>query len=95
MVLDFLDAIFTLIWVRAGLAQETNPLLHRLVNEHRVWSTVAKLALTLVGSLLLWRTRHRPLALIGILVTFVVYHAVLIHHLRSSSELILQLTGLH
>lgn len=93
IVLNVLDALFTLFWVRAGLARETNPLLRWLVNEHPVWFTVTKLALVLLGTFVLWRSRHRPLAVIGIGLIFIVYCAILIHHLSSSSALLVRLGG--
>jgi len=94
LVLNSLDAIFTLYWVRAGLATEANPLLSWLVNQHPIAFTLAKFALVLLGSILLWRLRHRALAVVGIVLVFLAYYGILLHHLRSSSHLILSLSGL-
>jgi hypothetical protein len=93
MVLNVLDVVFTLFWVHAGLARETNPLMRWLVDEHPVAFTLSKLALVGLGTLLLWRARRRALAVVGIVAVFLVYYAILIHHLRASSTLVLRLLG--
>ena len=51
--LNLLDAIFTLIWVNAGLASEANPLLAEIVRDHPVAFAVVKLGLVAGGSSLL------------------------------------------
>ena len=81
LVLNLADAVFTLYWVGAGLAREANPLLAELVSEHPLGFALAKLGLVGLGSLLLWRLRHRPLAVVSIFCTFLVYYLVLLHHL--------------
>jgi hypothetical protein len=85
LVLNLFDAVFTLIWVRAGLAREANELLRVLVEEHALAFVGVKLALVSLGSLLLWRLRERPAAVIGIFAAFLVYYAILLYHLQFSS----------
>lgn len=80
LVLNLLDALFTLTWVMSGLASEANPFLHELVHRHPVSFVAAKLALVGLGSLLLWRLRSRPLAVVGIFVAFLAYYALLLVH---------------
>lgn len=80
LVLNLLDAVFTLIWVFSGLATEANPFLHELVHHHPVVFVLAKLALVGLGSLLLWRLRRRPLAVVAIFVGFLAYYALLLVH---------------
>jgi len=82
IALNVLDAAFTLVWVRAGRAEEANLLLRELVNDHPVWFVVVKLALVYLGSFLLWRSRHRTAAVIGIFVAFLAYYSVLLYHLH-------------
>jgi hypothetical protein len=79
--LNLLDAIFTLTWINAGLASEANPLLAEIVRDHPVAFAVIKLGLVAGGSLLLWRYRTRPLAVIGIFVAFLVYYLLLLYHI--------------
>ncbi len=88
LVLNLIDAVLTLFWVGAGLADEANPLLADLVENHPLFFALAKLGLVGLGSLLLWWLRDRPLAVIGIFAAFVVYYLILLHHLRFLSQLV-------
>ena len=88
LVLNLLDALFTLVWVRWGLAREANTLLDELVNEHAVGFVLTKLGLVSLGSWLLWNRRDRPLAVIAIFIAFVLYYLVLLYHLQYASGLI-------
>jgi hypothetical protein len=88
MVLNVLDALFTLLWVRAGLATEANALMSNLVENHAVLFLVTKIGLVSLGSLLLWRQRTRPIAVIAIFVVFLAYYFVLLYHLEYMSVLI-------
>lgn len=80
LVLNLLDAVFTLIWVWAGLAREANPVMRELVHHHPVAFAATKLALVGLGSLLLWHWRERPLAVVAIFVAFLAYYALLLAH---------------
>ena len=88
LVLNLLDAVFTLTWVGTGLASEANPFLHELVHAHPVAFVTAKLALVGLASLLFWRLRQRPLAVIGIFVGFLVYYALLLVHVDYLSTVV-------
>lgn len=88
IVFNLLDAVFTLFWVRAGLAQEANEVMRMLVNEHAVLFVVAKLALFSLSSMLLWRLRNHATAVVALFVAFVLYYLVLLHHLTFSSLLV-------
>jgi hypothetical protein len=88
IVFNLLDAVFTLFWVRAGLALEANEVMRMLVNEHAVLFVVAKLALFSLSSLLLWRLRNHATAVVALFVAFVLYYLVLLHHLTFSSLLV-------
>ena len=93
LVLNLLDALFTLLWVRAGLAEEANSLMRQLVHEHAIGFVAVKLGLVSLGSLLLWQRRHHASAVIAIFVAFLAYYAVLLHHIRYSSLLVRALLG--
>lgn len=82
LLLNLLDAIFTLWWVGTGAAVEANALLRDLVVDHPMHFVLTKLGLVSFGSLLLWRLRQHPLAVIAIFGAFFVYYLVLLHHLR-------------
>ena len=81
LALNLLDAMFTLVWINAGLAREANPLLAEIVRDHPVVFAVVKLGLVAGGSLLLWRYRSRPLAVVGIFTVFLVYYLLLLYHI--------------
>ena len=88
LVLNLLDAVFTLLWVYAGLATEANPFLDELVHEYPLPFMLAKLALVGLGSLLLWRLRQRPLAVVAMFVAFLAYYALLLVHIDYLSLLL-------
>jgi hypothetical protein len=91
IVLNLVDALLTLWWVRWGLATEANPLLATIVEDHAVLFVTGKLTLVSLGTLLLWRRRHHPLAVIGIFAAFLTYYSVLLFHLQYASNLLRQL----
>ena len=88
LVLNLIDAIFTLFWFYAGLAREGNPLLAGVLFDHPVIFAIVKLALVSLGSILLWRYRYRPSAIIAIFIAFMVYYALLIYQVEFFSRLI-------
>ena len=88
LALNLLDAIFTLVWVTAGLADEANPLLATLVRDNPLIFTAVKLSLVGGGSWLLWQQRRRPLAVVGIFGVFLTYYFLLLIHVGYLSLLI-------
>ena len=88
LALNLLDAVFTLTWIHAGLAREANPLLAGLVRDYPVTFSLVKVGLVALGSLLLWRYRSRPLAVVGIFLVFLVYYLLLIYHIGFLSLLL-------
>ena len=87
IVLNLLDAILTLLWVRLGIAEEANMLMRDLVNDQALAFVLAKIGLVSLGSILLWRNRHRPLAVVAIFVSFLAYYFVFLYHLTFWSQL--------
>jgi hypothetical protein len=88
IVLNLLDAVFTLFWVRAGLAVEANALMRDLVDNHAFLFVTTKIVLVSLGSWLLWKRRAHPVAVIAIFVAFLAYYLVLLYHLQYSSLLV-------
>lgn len=80
LVLNLLDAVFTLVWVGSGQAEEANPLLRELVVARPVLFVAAKLGLVGLASALLWRLRARPLAVVAIFAAFLLYYLLLLWH---------------
>lgn len=91
VVMNVIDAVLTLYWVRGGFATEANPLMEQIVTHNGLLFVVCKIALVVLGSTLLWRYRRTPLAVLGIFAAFLVYYAVLLMHLRFASLLVGQL----
>ena len=88
LVLNLVDMALTLAWVGAGFAREANPLLRDLVRDAPVVFAAAKLGLVAGGSWVLWRLRERGTAVVAIFIAFLVYYAVLLHHLRFLGRLL-------
>jgi hypothetical protein len=88
LVLNLIDALLTLFWVRAGLAAEANTLMDELVNENAVLFVLVKVSLVGMGSWLLWRQRQSPIAVVAIFVAFMTYYAILLYHLQYASSLV-------
>jgi len=88
LVLNLLDAIFTLVWVRFGYAREANLMIDRLVERHAVAFIAVKLGLVGMGSWLLWQRRNHPTAVVAIFVAFVAYYLVLLYHVQYAATLV-------
>lgn len=88
LVLNLLDAVFTLLWVGGGLAREANPFIAELVEDHPLGFVTVKTVLVAGGSWLLWERREHPYAVVAIFAGFVAYYAVLVHHVQYASGLV-------
>jgi hypothetical protein len=88
LVLNLIDAVLTLFWVRAGLAREANSLLRDLVNDHAVTFVVVKLGLVSLGSWFLWSRRNHAIAVVSIFISFLAYYLILLYHLQYTSLLV-------
>lgn len=87
LVLNLIDAVLTLFWVRLGLADESNTLIDELVKEHALLFIAVKLGLVGMSSWLLWNRRNSPLAVIGIFAAFVTYYLIVLYHVQYASGL--------
>lgn len=83
LVFNLLDAVLTMIWVESGRATEANPLLEPLLSASPVVFVLAKMSLVSLGVLLLWRLRDRVSAAVALVVTAVIYGAVVAYHLSA------------
>ena len=81
LVLNLLDAVFTLILVNAGVAVEANPLMESALAVSPVSFMLAKLTLVSLGILFLWRMRTNRFAAFAIIGSVVVYTVVIAYHL--------------
>ncbi len=88
IILNLLDSIFTLIWIRTGVAEEANIFLKNLASDNAVVFMFVKIGLVSLGSLILWRYRRHPFAVTGLFLVFMTYSLVLIYHLQFLSLMI-------
>jgi hypothetical protein len=88
LVLNLLDAIFTLVWVRWGFAREANLMIDRLVERHALAFIAVKLGLVGMGSWLLWQRRNHATAVVAIFIAFMAYYMVLIYHVQYAATLV-------
>ena len=88
LVLNLIDAVLTLFWVRSGFADEANTLMDELVNGNALLFVLVKISLVGMGSWRLWRHRQSPFAVVGIFVAFMAYYVILLYHLQYASGLI-------
>ncbi len=87
VVLNLLDAMFTLVYTRSGVATESNPLMDQVLAASPVLFMMAKLSLVSLGVLVLWRLRERRAARFGLLATSVAYTTLLAYHLSGVHHL--------
>ena len=80
VLLNLLDAVFTLVWVESGVATEANLLLEAILSRSAIAFVVVKMSLVSMGVLLLWRQRQRRLAVYGIRLSFAAYNSLLLYH---------------
>ena len=88
LVLNLLDALFTLVWVRFGFAREENLMIDRLIDHQPLVFIAVKLGLVAMGSWLLWQRRDRPTAVVAIFVAFLVYYLILLYHVQYAATLV-------
>lgn len=88
VVLNLLDAMFTLAYTQVGLAREANPLLEPVLADSPVGFVLVKLGLVSLGVALLWRLRHRATACVGLIAGGVAYSSLLLLHLSAVPALV-------
>ena len=75
-VLNYVDALFTLVWVGLGVASEANPLMETLVHDPILFVAV-KVAIVSLGCYLLHRYSHKRFAQWAIRIGFASYMCIL------------------
>ena len=88
IILNLLDAICTLVWIRAGVASEGNPLMDQAMSHGPVGFMVVKLALVSLSVGLLWRLRHRRAAATALVTSAIAYSAIMLVHLSTARVLV-------
>jgi hypothetical protein len=88
LALNVVDTVFTLIWIRTGIATEGNPLMAAALAWHPLGFVTAKLALVSLGVYALWLRRERGAAFAGLVGSAVVYAALAAYHLSEAHRLV-------
>jgi len=79
--LNLLDALLTIVWVRAGVATESNQLMARLLEIGDGPFLGAKIGIGLIAAVVLLGFRDRPLARYGVTFALAVYIGLMGIHL--------------
>jgi len=82
LVLNLLDGILTLVWVKQGLAEEANLFLRGLVHNNPVAFILVKISLVSICSLVLWKNKKQPFAVQGLFLVFAIYSAIFLYHMH-------------
>lgn len=85
IVLNVLDALFTVFWVEARLATEANPLMAVLLESSPVLFVLGKSALVGAGCVLLWGYRHTRMAFVATAGVSLLYLFLFCYHLLALS----------
>jgi hypothetical protein len=88
LILNLVDAIFTLAWIHSGLANEGNPLMDQALSGGPVGFMIIKLSLVSLGVSLLWRLRHRRAAHVAMMATAAAYGSLCVYHLAAVTQLV-------
>jgi hypothetical protein len=72
-ILNVLDALLTIVWVRSGVATEGNQLMARLLDVGNGPFLVVKIAIGAVAAIVLCRWGHKRIARYGLVVALAVY----------------------
>ncbi len=85
-ILNAIDGVLTVAWIVSGKAEEANPIMDHLLDVDPTVFMAVKLVLVALGSVLLWKLRHRRGAVISIFALFLIYYAVLVYHANALAE---------
>lgn len=79
--LNLLDALLTIVWVRSGVATESNQLMARLLEIGNGPFLFVKIGIGLIAAVVLLALRRRPLARYGVAVALAVYIGLMAVHI--------------
>lgn len=80
-LLNVIDALLTIIWVRNGFATESNHLMATLLDLGNTPFLLVKVAMGGVTAFVLWRWKEFKLAKYGLAITLAVYIGLMAIHL--------------
>jgi hypothetical protein len=79
--LNLLDALLTIVWVRSGIATESNQLMAKLLDIGNFPFLTVKIAVGAITAIVLLRFANRPLARYGLTVALAVYLGLMCVHI--------------
>ena len=79
--LNLFDAVLTVLWVRTGVATESNQLMAGLLDIGNTPFLAAKIAVGAIAAIVLFKWGNRPLAKYGLAVALAVYIGLMGIHL--------------
>ena len=79
--LNLLDALLTIVWVRNGVATESNQLMARLLDIGNGPFLFTKIAIGAIAAVVLSRCGNRPVARYGLAVALAVYLGLMAVHI--------------
>lgn len=79
--LNLLDALLTIVWVRSGVATESNKLMARLLDMGNFPFLAAKLAIGAAAAFVLFRYANRPISKYCLTIALIVYVGLMGFHL--------------
>lgn len=88
VVLNLLDASFTLAYTTSGLATEANPVMDTALAVGPLAFMVAKLVMVSLAVLFLVRVRHHRAAAVGLVGAGATYTSLLLYHLSAMPALL-------
>lgn len=93
IILNMMDAVWTLMFVQVGAADEGNPLMDQALSQGPVIFMIAKLALVSLSVTLLWRLRHRRSATVGLFSAAMTYIVICGYHVSHTGALLVAIGG--
>lgn len=88
LILNLLDAIFTLGYVQLGAATEANPLMALPLSDGPIAFMLIKLSLVSFCVALLWRLQHHRGAVAAMFATTAIYGALVCYHISSIDNVV-------
>ncbi len=93
-ILSVVDGVMTVFWIFSGYAREANVVMDYLLRLHPALFMTVKTTLVGLGLTLLWRLRTKPLAVIGIFMSFILFYAIVVgFHLYAAGLLVAYAQG--
>jgi Domain of unknown function (DUF5658) len=78
--LNLLDAVLTILWVRNGIATESNQLMAELLNVGNIPFLTVKISIGAITAFVLFRFSHKWLARLGLTISLGVYLGLMLVH---------------